>query len=307
MSQETKHGDHERRDLDKWASWLLYQRFAGCSPEERQRAALLLEGIRNRVVERARLKPGDLVLDIGAGTGLVASKAVAEVGEEGLVLAADLSLDALKQYPRSVRLDRGPRVLPLACDGAFLPLRSQAIDAVVMRSVLIYVVDKAMVLAEASRVLRPGGRLSFFEPINRDRVHNVDLSQLPTQIWAKLAEMETMRRDSHDPMLNFDAADLVRMVHAAGLTDVQTETQEVVEEYVDQQSVRGFFNRMTAPGEPTMAEALTRHVGPAGMSLVLDAWIATLGRGPVRFSTPALYVAATKPWPRQIPTRSRDS
>lgn len=295
MPQETRHGDQEGRDLDKWACWLLHQRFAGCSPEDRQRAALHLEGIRNRIVERAHLKPGDLVLDLGAGTGLLASKAVAEVGEEGLVLAADISLDALKQLPLSARHDRGPRVLPLGCDGAFLPLRSEAIDAVVMRSVLMYIADKAMVLAETSRVLRSGGRLSFFEPINRDRVHNVDLSTLPTQIQAKLAEMKALRRSSHDPMLNFDAADLVRTVNAAGFTDVQTETQEVVEEYVDQEAVRGLFNRVTAPGEPTMAEVLTRHLGTAGMSLVLDAWIGSLRRGPVRFTTPALYVAATKP------------
>ena len=294
MPQESRHGEEKSLNLDQWASWLLYERFRGCSPEERQRATALLEGFRDRVVEMAQLRRGDLVLDLGAGTGLLASKAVGEVGQEGLVLAADLSIDALEQIPPPARQGGPGPVLPVGCDGKDIPLRSQSVDALLIRSVLIYVPDKARVLSESFRVLRVGGRLSLFEPINRDRVHNVDLSRLPTQIQAKLAEMEDLQRDPHDPMLNFGAEDLLRMVHAAGFSDVHIETQEVVEEYSDREAIHGFFNRVTAPGEPTMAEVLTRQLGADGMTQVLEAWIERLENRPVRFTTPAVYIAAIK-------------
>src|SRR5215211_7600680 len=46
------------------------------------------------------------------------------------------------------------------------PLDDEVADAVTARSVLIYVADRHRVLDESFRVLRPGGRLSVFEPLN---------------------------------------------------------------------------------------------------------------------------------------------
>src|SRR5438552_1275327 len=46
------------------------------------------------------------------------------------------------------------------------PIADGSVDAVTTRSVLIYVADKAAAFHECFRVLKPGGRLSLFEPIN---------------------------------------------------------------------------------------------------------------------------------------------
>jgi hypothetical protein len=52
--------------MDKWASWLLHRR-DGDDPEQRVKALEHLIPIRNRVLENARLSPGEVLLDVGAG------------------------------------------------------------------------------------------------------------------------------------------------------------------------------------------------------------------------------------------------
>jgi arsenite methyltransferase len=59
-----------------------------------------LERTRDRVLERARIVPGDAVLDVGSGTGLLALGAVARVGDDGDVFALDVSVDALDELRR---------------------------------------------------------------------------------------------------------------------------------------------------------------------------------------------------------------
>ena len=54
----------------------------------------------------------------------------------------------------------------MAGNGTRLPFPDDSFDVAVARSVLIYISDKRATVAEISRVLRPGGRVSIFEPIN---------------------------------------------------------------------------------------------------------------------------------------------
>ena len=103
------------------------------------------------------------MLDVGAGTGLLALDAGRRVGATGGVIALDVSHDALVRCRGVWR--SGEPLHPLVADAVSLPLAKECVDAVVARSVLIYVVDKAAAAAELLRV-RPGGRASIFEPIN---------------------------------------------------------------------------------------------------------------------------------------------
>jgi hypothetical protein len=57
-------------DLDKWASWLLHRR-DGDDPDQKQKALEHLIPIRDPVLDNARLVPGQTLLDLGAGDGLI--------------------------------------------------------------------------------------------------------------------------------------------------------------------------------------------------------------------------------------------
>jgi len=107
----------------------------------------------------AKLAPGERVLDVACGTGLVSLAAAGAVGAQGHVLGIDLSgrmvetaLQRAAQLPSNnlsfVRMDADALALP---DASF--------DVVLCALGLMYVPDPAPALREMRRVLRPGGRL----------------------------------------------------------------------------------------------------------------------------------------------------
>jgi len=90
----------ENDTLDEWAAWLLHRR-DGDDPEQRQKDQELLLPLRQRVLDNAQIVPGEIVLDVGAGDGLIAFGALDRVGVEGRVIVSDVS-DDLLSHTRSL-------------------------------------------------------------------------------------------------------------------------------------------------------------------------------------------------------------
>jgi threonine aldolase/SAM-dependent methyltransferase len=104
------------------------------------------------VVGEALARLGDVggrrVVDIGCGNGACVA-ALAENGAD--VVAADLS-------PGMLRSVAGPSVGRVAADASSLPLATGRVDAALAMHMLYHLADPALAVAEAARVLRPGGR-----------------------------------------------------------------------------------------------------------------------------------------------------
>jgi SAM-dependent methyltransferase len=114
--------------------------------------------VEQRARTRAALepRPGERGLDVGCGPGLLAAELVREVGAQGRIVAMDRSADMLAAARE--RLRDHPVAFVLT-DAAALPFADAGFDFVVGVQVYLYVPDVARALAEAARVLRPGGRL----------------------------------------------------------------------------------------------------------------------------------------------------
>jgi len=111
---------------------------------------------RRKALERAGLAPGDRVLDVGIGTGLVAREALRVMGGRGQLVGVDPSPGMMGQVAL-------PGVELVAGRAEALPRPDASADFLSMGYALRHISDVAAAFAEFHRVLRPGGRLLVLE------------------------------------------------------------------------------------------------------------------------------------------------
>ncbi|HEY0554404.1 MAG TPA: methyltransferase domain-containing protein [Thermoanaerobaculia bacterium] len=110
---------------------------------------------RRRSIELLALRPGERLLIIGCGTGADLPFVPPEVE----VLATDLTPAMIRQAEAHARPGIEYRVM----DGMALDLPDGGFDAAILHMVLEVIPNPVRCLAEAARVLRPGGRLAVFD------------------------------------------------------------------------------------------------------------------------------------------------
>jgi SAM-dependent methyltransferase len=111
------------------------------------------------VLDIAGVGPGDRVLDVACGTGVVARAAAERVGPGGTVVGVDLN-DAMLTVAR--RLDPGIEWRQGDVDA--LPAADGSFDAVVCQMAMMFFPDPRHALAEMARAARPGGTVAVLVP-----------------------------------------------------------------------------------------------------------------------------------------------
>ncbi|MBC7601446.1 MAG: methyltransferase domain-containing protein [Ramlibacter sp.] len=117
-----------------------------------------LAGAHAALLESAALLPGERVLDLACGTGLVTLPAARAVGASGQVIGGDISdrmVDALRDRAAEAGLEQ---VAAARMDAEQLALPDRSVDVVLCALGLMYLPDPEQALREIKRVLRPGGR-----------------------------------------------------------------------------------------------------------------------------------------------------
>jgi arsenite methyltransferase len=114
---------------------------------------------RRTTLHALALRPGERVLDVGSGPGLLVAEMTQAVGPAGHVTGLDVSdaMLALAQR-RCADLTGTGRASFVKADATALPFADGAFDVAVSTQVYEYVADVPTALAELHRVLRPGGR-----------------------------------------------------------------------------------------------------------------------------------------------------
>jgi ubiquinone/menaquinone biosynthesis C-methylase UbiE len=268
-----------------WADWLVTHGQAD--------AQMVAEA--ERVLEAAALQPGDTVLDVGAGLGLLTLAAHERIGD-GWVIAVDPSVGALEELLRLAHDVGANGIMYLVGDAEVLPLPDASVDAAILRSVLVHLGDVGVALEELARVLRPGGRLSLREPLNRDGTY------LATAVdWSPLGELGDRIREewesfaADDPLQQLDEHELLEALADAGFSQVERAREDPGEDWlVTEESVA---ERLDARGSPTAASARERWraaFGEDGVG-VIEAHLQSLAGTTVTFRRPQLFLSARRP------------
>jgi arsenite methyltransferase len=125
----------------------------------------------------AALHEGETVLDLGSGGGIDVILSAKRVGPAGTVYGLDMTDEMLALARRNARDAGLANVHFLKGVIEAIPLPADSVDVVISNCVVNLSPDKAAVLAETSRVLRPGGRIGITDVVAEDRLDAADRAE----------------------------------------------------------------------------------------------------------------------------------
>ena len=159
------------------------------------------------------LREGVTVLDLGSGGGIDVLLSARRVGSTGRVYGLDMTDDMLDLARRNQRRAGAKNVEFLKGDIQQIPLPDRSVDVVISNCVIDLAPDKSAVLAEAFRVLKPGGRFAVSDVVVRGEV--------PPQVRRNMELWVGCLAGA------LDEADYVKKLAEAGFEDISVEAWRV--------------------------------------------------------------------------------
>ena len=152
QQQHHQHHDpqHSFEDTDQWV-----EAFENEERDAQQRP--------DEVVRALRLDAGDVVADIGAGTGYFTRRFAEAVGDEGIAYAVDLEPNMLQYVAKRAVQDHQPNIVPVLATDSSPMLAPNSIDLVFICNTIHHIGGRDRYYEILARDLRDGGRLAIVD------------------------------------------------------------------------------------------------------------------------------------------------
>jgi ubiquinone/menaquinone biosynthesis C-methylase UbiE len=264
-----------------------YRNYTGTAAENYQRyfVPAIGEPVSAPLLAAAALRPGERVLDVACGTGVIARHAAEQVGPGGTVTAIDLSPEMI-EVARAAPAPAAPPIEWHVGDATSLPFPDSAYDAVLCQMALMFMEDRAAAVAEMRRVLKPGGRVVVSTPGPIQPVFIALERAIVEHIGADLGRFVRAVFSMHDP----DA--VAALLREAGLRDVTGTVSRVGLRLPSPSEFLGQYISVT-PLAPLVAQA-PEAAQQAMEQQAVDAWRPYVVDGAVKAEQPMVVASGRR-------------
>lgn len=250
-----------------------------------------MAGVTQTLVERARPRPGEAVLDLASGNGEPALSLAMAVAPRGSVVATDLSPFMLAALRENAMEEGIENIETHVVDAHEIPFPDGRFDLVSSRFGVMFFVDIDRALGEVRRVLKPGGRITFL----------VWGAPSPGTYFGAAA-VPYMRRlpvrpdpDAPAPMRFAEPGKLLALVQKAGFTDTEETVHMLPAPFIGPpEELLSQMFEIAAPFRNAAAN-LSDDDREAAEAEALENLRALFDGNAIQLSAPVLVVTGTKP------------
>jgi len=126
-----------------------------------------------QMIDYLAIKPGDTILDVGGGTGILLPLLYNAAGDRGKIVSLDIAEEMLRQARNN---GHQSNIDFIHADVAAIPFSDEIFDLVICYSCFPHFPDKLKALAEMARVLRNRGRLAICHTASRQTINELHKS-----------------------------------------------------------------------------------------------------------------------------------
>ncbi len=247
-----------------------------------------LESFTRAALDRAALRPGERVLDIGCGCGASTLDAAARVRPGGSVMGADVSRPMLDRARERAKTGATTNATFVEADAQTFAFAPGEFDAAISRFGVMFFVDPAAAFANIRRALKPGGRLCFI--CWRPMIENPWVL-IPLRAASRHLELPTPPDPTAPGPFAFGDAERLRAIlNTAGYDDVlvekhdsrlaigsATDLEKAVDFAMDIGPVSALLleksDETRSAVRSSIREAMQPHLTPAGVVVDWAAWL----------------------------------
>jgi ubiquinone/menaquinone biosynthesis C-methylase UbiE len=205
--------ESQNKETTRMSQQNFYEAYGGSAPENYERYFVPVIGapLATDLIDIAALRPGERVLDVACGTGVVARLAAERVGATGTVAGIDINPGMLA-VARSVT-PPGMSIEWYETSAEAISLPDETFDVVLCQLGLQFFPDKLAALREMRRVLTPGGRLVIKVVGPTPRIFSILAEALARHINPEIKAFVDLVFSLHD------TGDLQHLINDAGFRE----------------------------------------------------------------------------------------
>jgi ubiquinone/menaquinone biosynthesis C-methylase UbiE len=248
-------------------SSVSYQHFTGTAAENYQRdfVPAIATPVSRELLRVADLQPGERVLDVACGTGLITRLASEQVGAQGVVTGVDIAPDMI-DVAKNVPAPNGAAIQWRVADAAALPIADASVDVVLCQMGLMFLENRVAAITEMARVLVPTGRVTINTPGRIQPLFAILERSIVDHISRDLGGFVGAVFSMHDPEA------VAALLREGGLRDVSTRVAtaifrlpvpaEFLWQYINLTPMAALVRQASEPAKAAMEEQFVAGARP---------------------------------------------